>query len=175
MILITRADPAIGLARWRARGELIELRASELAFTAAEARELLVDRGGLRLDDEQIEILVRRTEGWPAALYLAALWLRTVDDLDRAVHEFGGEHRYVAEYLSHEVLAALDADHRSFLLRVAVLGGFTADCATPCSAERIPRPCWPSSRSPTCSSRASSVANGSGFIRCSRSSPAPSS
>jgi LuxR family maltose regulon positive regulatory protein len=127
MILITRADPAIGLARRRARGELFELRASELAFTAAEARELLVGRGGLQLDDEQIKTLVRRTEGWPAALYLAALWLRTVDDLDRAVLEFGGEHRYVAEYLSHEVLAALDADRRSFLLRVAVLGGFTAE------------------------------------------------
>jgi LuxR family transcriptional regulator, maltose regulon positive regulatory protein len=125
IILITRADPALGLARWRARGELLELRASELAFTAAEARELLADRGGLRLDDAQIETLVRRTEGWPAALYLAALWLRTVDDLDRAVLEFGGEHRYVAEYLSHEVLAALDADRRAFLLRVAVLGGFT--------------------------------------------------
>ena len=126
IILITRADPAFALAQWRARGALLELRASELAFTAAEARELLVDRGGLRLDDGQIETLVRRTEGWPAALYLAALWLRTVDDLDQAVLEFGGEHRYVAEYLSHEVLAALDADRRAFMLRVAVLGGFTA-------------------------------------------------
>ena len=127
MIAITRADPALGLPRWRARGELAELRASELAFTTAEARELLVDRGGLRLDDEQIEVLRNRTEGWPAAMYLAALWLRTVKDLDRAVLEFGGEHRYVAEYLSHEVLAALDTDHRSLLLRVAVLGGFTAE------------------------------------------------
>ena len=77
MILITRADPTLGLARWRARGELVELRVNELAFTVAEARELLVDRGGLQLDDEQIKTLVRRTEGWPAALYLAALWLRT--------------------------------------------------------------------------------------------------
>ena len=127
MIAITRADPALGLPRWRARGELAELRASELAFTTAEARELLVDRGGLRLDDDQIEVLRNRTEGWPAAMYLAALWLRTVKDLDRAVLEFGGEHRYVAEYLSHEVLAALDTDHRSLLLRVAVLGGFTAE------------------------------------------------
>ena len=127
MILITRADPTLGLARWRARGELVELRVNELAFTVAEARELLVDRAGLRLGNEQIETLVRRTEGWPAALYLAALWLRSVDDLDRAVVEFGGEHRYVAEYLSYEVLEALDADRRSFLLRAAVLGGFTAE------------------------------------------------
>ena len=91
------------------------MRASDLAFTASEARELLVDRAGLDLDEEQVGVLLKRTEGWPAALYLAALWLRTVEDLDRAVLEFGGDHRYVAEYLSHEVLAALDADHRCVL------------------------------------------------------------
>jgi LuxR family transcriptional regulator, maltose regulon positive regulatory protein len=127
LIVITRADPALGLARLRARGALVELRASELSFTAAEARELLVDRGGLDLDAEEIEVLRERTEGWPAALYLAALWLRGVDDQHRAVREFGGDHRYLAEYLSQEVLAALDADKRSFLLEAAVLGRFTAE------------------------------------------------
>jgi LuxR family maltose regulon positive regulatory protein len=127
LIVITRADPALGLARLRARGALVELRASELSFTAAEARELLVDRGGLDLGSEDIEVLHGRTEGWPAALYLAALWLRGVDDRRGAVREFGGDHRYLAEYLSHEVLAALDAGERSFLLQVAVLGRFTAE------------------------------------------------
>ena len=92
----------------------------------AEARELLVDRGGLDLADEQVEVLLERTEGWPAALYMATLWLRSVDDRDRAVMEFGGDHRYVAEYLSREVLGALDDDREWFLLRVAVLGRFTA-------------------------------------------------
>ena len=127
LIVITRADPALGLAWLRARGALVELRASDLAFTAVEARELLVDRAGLDLDAEDIEVLRERAEGWPAALYLAALWLRRVDDRHRAVREFGGGHRYLAEYLSHEVLAALDADERSFLLRAAVLGRFTAE------------------------------------------------
>ena len=127
LIVLTRVDPALELARLRGRGALAEVRANDLAFTAAEARELLVDRASLQLDDEQIGILLRRTEGWSAALCLAALWLQTVDDRDRAVLEFGGDHRYVAEYLSHEVLAALDSDHRSFLLRTAVLGSFTAD------------------------------------------------
>jgi LuxR family maltose regulon positive regulatory protein len=127
LVAITRADPALELGRLRGRGLLTEVRARELAFTAAEARELLDDRAGLDLDKEQIEILVKRTEGWPAALYLAALWLRSVEDRDRAVHEFGGEQRHVAEYLSHEVLASLDAGHRSFLLRAAVLGSFTAE------------------------------------------------
>ena len=127
LVVITRADPALELGRLRGRGALSEVRARELAFTAGEARELLVDRGELDLDDEQIEVLLKRTEGWPAALYLAALWLRSVEDRDRAVHEFGGGHRHVAEYLSHEVLASLDAGRRAFLLRAAVLGSFTAE------------------------------------------------
>ena len=127
LIMITRADPALGLARLRARGALIELRTRELAFTSAEAQELLAERADISLDGEQIELLLQRTEGWPAALYVAGLWLRSVDDPARALLEFTGEHRYVAEYLSHEVLAVLDPDHRSFLLRVAVLGCFTAE------------------------------------------------
>ena len=127
LIVLTRVDPTLSLARLRGRGALAEVRASDLAFTASEARELLVDRAGLELEDEQIGILLRRTEGWPAALFLAALWLGAVNDRDRAVLEFGGDNRYVAEYLSHEVLAALDSDHRSLLLRAAVLGNFTVE------------------------------------------------
>ncbi len=127
LIAIARADPALALARLRGRGALTEVRASDLAFTAPEAHELLIDRAGLDLNGTQLEVLLKRTEGWPAALYLAALWLRTVQDRDRAVLEFGGDHRYVAEYLTQEVLAALDADQRSFLLRAAVLRNFTAE------------------------------------------------
>ena len=127
LIVTTRADPELGLPRLRARGALAELRASQLSFTAAEARELLVDRAGLELDDDEVEVLHKRTEGWPAALYLAALWLRTVGDQHHAVREFGGDLRYVAEYLTHEVLTSLDPDERAFLLQAAVLGRFTAE------------------------------------------------
>ncbi len=127
LIISTRADPALGLARLRARGALVELRAGDLAFTVEEAHELLVDRAGLELEEADIEVLRRRTEGWPAALYLAALWLRTVDDDRRAVHEFGGDHRYVAEYLSNEVLASLDDEERSFLVHAAILERFTPE------------------------------------------------
>lgn len=127
LIVITRVDPPLELARLRARAALAEVRADDLAFTSAETRELLVDRAGLPLDGDEVEVLHRRTEGWPAALYLAALWLRAVGDQHRAVHEFGGDHRFVAEYLSQEVLASLDADERSFLLHAAVLGRFTAE------------------------------------------------
>ena len=72
-------------------------------------------------------MLVERTEGWPAALVLAWLWLRTVEDPARAVRAFGGDHRFVADYLSSEVLAALDEDDRAFLHGAAVLGEFTAE------------------------------------------------
>jgi len=96
--VITRIDPALGLARLRAGGALAELRADELAFTVAEAGELLVDRGEIRLGDDEIELLHARTEGWPAALVLATLWLRRVPDPLAAVR---------APQLSEQVIAAL--------------------------------------------------------------------
>jgi LuxR family maltose regulon positive regulatory protein len=127
VVLLTRVDPALRLARLRAAGELVEVRGDELAFTPVEARELLVVLGRLELGAKEIEMLVARTEGWPAALVLAWLWLRTVEDPARALRGFGGDNRFVAEYISGEVLAALDEDSRAFLYGVAVLGEFTAD------------------------------------------------
>jgi ATP/maltotriose-dependent transcriptional regulator MalT len=127
LVLLARVDPALRLARLPAARELIEVRADDLAFTAAEARELLVALGRLDLGPEEISILVERTEGWPAALVLAWLWLRDLEDPAGAVRAFGGDNRFVAEYLSGEVLAALDEESRAFLYGVAVLGEFTAD------------------------------------------------
>ncbi len=127
VVLLARVDPALRLARLRAAGALVEVRAAELAFTAEEAHELLVELGQLELSADEIDVLVERTEGWPAALVLAWLWLRTVEDPARAVRSFGGDNRFVAEYLSGEVLAALDEDERAFLHGVAVLGEFTAE------------------------------------------------
>jgi LuxR family transcriptional regulator, maltose regulon positive regulatory protein len=126
VVALTRIDPALRLPRLRAGGDLVELRADELAFTAAEAQELLVEQGGVDLGAEEVGALCGRTEGWPAALVLAAIWLRAVDDPRAAVREFGGAHRFVAEYLSHEVIDSLADDVRSFLLRVSVLGRVTA-------------------------------------------------
>ena len=127
VVLVTRVDRALRLARLRAAGDLAEVRAADLAFTTAEAHELLVGLGHLTLGAEEIDVLVERTEGWPAALVLAWLWLRTVDDPARAVRAFGGDNRFVADYLSSEVLAALDEDGRAFLHGAAVLGEFTAE------------------------------------------------
>jgi LuxR family maltose regulon positive regulatory protein len=127
MVVSTRVDPALRLARLRAGGELAEVRASELAFTLAEARELLVERGHVELGPEELELLLERTEGWPAALVLAGLWLRAVQDPNRAVRDFGGDQRFVADYLSREVFASLDDEQRSFLRAASVLGRFTPE------------------------------------------------
>jgi LuxR family transcriptional regulator, maltose regulon positive regulatory protein len=127
LVVITRTDPSLKLARLRANGGLAELRASDLAFTSAEARTFLVERHRLDLGPDELDVLLERTEGWPAALALAELWLRTLGDPGRAVRDFGGDQRFVAEYLSEEVLGRLDDDARSFLLGASVLGRFTAD------------------------------------------------
>ncbi len=127
MLAATRSDPPIRLARLRARSALAEIRARDLAFTVEEARELLVAREGIELDDEDLERLVARTEGWPAGLYLAALWLRDLADPRAGVRLFAGSHRQVADYLAGEVLESLAPDARDFLIRTSVLGRFTPD------------------------------------------------
>jgi LuxR family transcriptional regulator, maltose regulon positive regulatory protein len=127
LVLITRTDPPLGLTALRAREALVELRAADLAFTPAEALELLVGRGGVDLGSRELEALWRRTEGWPAALVLAGVWLRAVDDARAAVTEFSGDHRFVVEYLSEVALKALDDDARAFLIRASVLGRFTVE------------------------------------------------
>jgi LuxR family maltose regulon positive regulatory protein len=126
VVLITRTDPALQLGRLRAAGNLAEVRAGELAFTEPEARQLLVERGGLKLDRDDVALLLERTEGWPAALFLALLWLRPLDDPQRAIREFGSQQRFVADYLTEEVFNALGEDARWLLLRASVLGQFTA-------------------------------------------------
>ena len=87
LLAATRSDPAIRMARLRARGGLMEIRARELAFTLDETHELMV-REGIALSDDSVELLVERTEGWPAGLYLAALWLRDLEDPDQGVRAF---------------------------------------------------------------------------------------
>ena len=122
----TRSEPAIRLARLRARGGLTEIRARELAFTVDETHELMV-REGIELSDESVELLVERTEGWPAGLYLAALWLRDHEDPDEGVRAFVGSTRPVADYLTDEVLTTLAPQTRDFLVRTSVLERFTPE------------------------------------------------
>ena len=124
LVASTRSDPAIGLARLRARRVLTDVRARELAFTVDETREL-VAREGIGLSSGSVELLVERTEGWPAGLYLAALWLRDLRDPDAGVREFAGSARHVGEYLADEVLTALTPEIKDFLVSTSVLGRFT--------------------------------------------------
>jgi LuxR family maltose regulon positive regulatory protein len=126
LLASTRSEPAISVARLRARGALREIRARELAFTVDEAGELIA-REGIELSGESIELLVERTEGWPAGLYLAALWLRDLEDPGQGVRAFVGSARQVADYLTDEVLSALAPDARDFLLRTSVLGRLTPE------------------------------------------------
>lgn len=127
LVLVARSDPVLRIARRRVRQALVEVRAHELAFTASEARAFLDHRTDLGLGDAELELLYTRTEGWPAALELVAQWLRGQSHPDRTVRAFTGDHGFVADFLSHEVLTALDHDVRSFLLEVSVLGRFTAE------------------------------------------------
>ena len=128
MVLVTRSDPALDrLARRRAYGTIVELRADELAFTLDEAEEFLESTGVAPLALPEVETLWDRTEGWPAALVLAALWLREVKDVRLAVQEFGASHRLVADFLTHEVLSAIEPNDRNFLVHAAVLGRFTPE------------------------------------------------
>ena len=126
LVVATRSEPAISLAALRASRALIEIRARELAFTVDEARELIA-REGITLSGKSLELLVERTEGWPAGLYLAALWLRDFAEPDDGVQAFAGSARHVADYLTAEVLTALDPQTRDFLVRTSVLDRFTPE------------------------------------------------
>lgn len=121
LVLGCRADPLLPLARLRARGELAEVRAADLRFTAAEAATYLTGTMGLPLTEQEVVALEDRTEGWIAALQLAALSMRDRADTARFIADFAGDDRYVVDFLVEEVLARQAPEVRSFLLRTSIL------------------------------------------------------
>jgi LuxR family maltose regulon positive regulatory protein len=121
VVLCTRADPDLPLARWRARGELVEIRAADLRFTSEETAAYLAEAIGHELAAADVEVLEYRTEGWIAALQLAALSLRGRSEVSGFITRFAGDDRYIVDYLIEEVLAHLPTDVRRFLMRSAVL------------------------------------------------------
>ena len=129
--ITTRADPPLPLARLRGRGELLELRAAELRFTAEEADAFLNDVMGLDLEPAHVAALEHRTEGWAAGLQLAALSARGRTGAGDAggvagfVEAFTGSHRFVLDYLVEEVLNSQPGDVRGFLLDTSVLQQLT--------------------------------------------------
>ncbi len=123
--IATRADPRLPLGRLRASGDLLELRAHDLAFSATETGELLTSRFAVDLDDGDIELLSRRTEGWPAAVHLAGLSLRDTEDAAEFVGRFAGDDRNIADFLIGEALGRVSDRDREFLLRTSVLDQMT--------------------------------------------------
>lgn len=121
LVLTTREDPDLPLARLRARGQLTELRAADLRFTADEAADFLREGAGVALSAEEIAALEARTEGWIAGLQLAALSMRGRDDVAAFVRAFAGDHRFVVDYLVDEVLRRQPEEVRDFLLETSVL------------------------------------------------------
>ncbi len=121
LVIATREDPLLPLARLRARGELTELRAADLRFTPSEAAEFLNSVMGLNLSPGDIAALEDRTEGWIAGLQLAALSMRGREDIPEFIRAFTGDHRYILDYLVEEVLTRQPEPVRSFLLQTAIL------------------------------------------------------
>ena len=121
LVLTSRTAPPLPLARLRGRGQLAELRAGELRFTATEAAALLAQTAGPRLPEAAVAALVDRTEGWAAGLQLVGLSLRGHADAAGFVAAFTGSHRFVLDYLTDEVLASQSGQVREFLLETSVL------------------------------------------------------
>lgn len=122
LVLATRSDPVLPLARLRASGELAEMRSDDLRFAAEEAEHLLNNALGLDLSAADIELLHRRTEGWAAGLYLAALSLAGRADAGAFIRTFAGDNRHIVDYLMAEVLEGQPPQMRGFLLRTSILG-----------------------------------------------------
>jgi LuxR family maltose regulon positive regulatory protein len=121
LVVATRSDPPWPLGQWRARGDLVEIRAVDLRFTADEASDYLADAMGLAISADDVAALEGRTEGWIAALQLAALSMQGRDDIAGFIEEFTGDDRYIVDYLVEEVLQRQSPDDREFLLRTSVL------------------------------------------------------
>lgn len=126
LVIASRADPSVPLARLRARGDLTELRAADLRFSPAEAAAFLTEAMGLTLSAGQVAALESRTEGWIAALQLAALSLQGRDDSAAFITAFTGNDRYIVDYLVEEVLQRQTERVRSFLLQTAILDRLSA-------------------------------------------------
>jgi LuxR family maltose regulon positive regulatory protein len=125
LVLASRVDPPLPLARLRARGDLVEVRAGDLRFTAEEASAYLNDIMGIGLGPDDVQALEGRTEGWIAALQLAALSMTGRADVSEFIAGFTGDDRYVVDYLVEEVLQRLPADLQEFLLHTSVLDRMT--------------------------------------------------
>ncbi len=131
LVLITRADPPLPLARLRAKNRLVELRQADLSFTPDEAAAFTAQTMGLALSPAQVALLEKSTEGWVAGLQLAAFSMRHRQNPGGFLESFSGEHPFIADYLTDEVLAQLPNALQTFLLHTSILERL---CAPLCEA-----------------------------------------
>ncbi|MGV6817583.1 MAG: LuxR C-terminal-related transcriptional regulator [Thiotrichales bacterium] len=127
LVIATREDPQLPLARMRARGQMMELRAADLRFTLEEAGAFLTEAMGLALSEPDIAALEVRTEGWIAGLQMAALSMQGRADNSDFISEFTGSHRFVLDFLAEEVLQRQPAQIRDFLAKTSLLERFSAE------------------------------------------------
>jgi LuxR family maltose regulon positive regulatory protein len=138
LLIATRSDPPLPLARLRARGQTVEFRAADLRFAEDEAAQFLNDIMGLHLDRRSVAALAERTEGWIAGLQLAALSMRDRQDICGFIESFSGTNRYILDYLLEEVLVIQPPEIQRFLLRTSILERLSASlCAAVLEAERL--------------------------------------
>jgi LuxR family transcriptional regulator, maltose regulon positive regulatory protein len=121
LLITSREDPSLPLARLRARGQLTELRTADLRFSPDEAADFLKQVMGLSLSSEDIAALETRTEGWIAGLQMAAISMRGLAETGDFIRSFTGSHRFVLDYLMEEVLERQTDDVQAFLLRTSIL------------------------------------------------------
>ena len=131
LVIATREDPNLPVARLRAQGQLAELRIADLRFTSSEAAEFLTQVMGLNLSVEDIAALENRTEGWIAGLQLAALSMRGQNDLTHFIQSFTGSHHFVMDYLVEEILQQQPEPIQTILLRTSILERL---CGSQCDA-----------------------------------------
>src|SRR5215211_6862190 len=125
LVISSRSDPPLPLGRLRARAQMNEIRSEQLAFSEDEADCLLNEKMGLDIGPDDLSVLLERTEGWPAAIYLASLSLQQREHQRIPTVSFGGSNRYIVDLLAEEVLASLPEDTKEFLLETSVLRRMT--------------------------------------------------
>ena len=131
IVITTREDPQLPLARLRARGQLTELRAADLRFTSSESAEFLNRKMGLNLSANDVDALETRTEGWVAGLQLAAISMQGQNNTSRFIESFTGSHHFVLDYLVEEVFQQQPPHIQNFLLHTSILDRM---CGSLCEA-----------------------------------------
>ncbi len=125
-VVTTRTDPPWPLHRWRVKRELMELRQRDISMVNQEAQVFLNDLMGCNLAGPEIELLMEKTEGWPASLQMVALSLKGSDNIPEFLRDFTGNSRYILDYFTDEVLKGQREELQEFLLKTSILDNFTA-------------------------------------------------